>query len=225
MPATSQQADNLTQFPDIKMLNDVNVNRNRIRTYGDGNCLYYSVAIIGFTQGIENITNHFDGECENFLEIHNNVLKIRNELLKLEQDRNTSESIYIAKQRELEPRQKELLRCINIFKRSVINEAAEKKLRLYDENDRQGLTRISVAIEESITNFATNWADLDVIGLLEYVLDIEIFCISRQSQNQYIDLREQQRSFTILPQQQRRKIIIYHSGGLHGHFEATNFVN
>ena len=67
MPATSQQqADNLTQFPDIVRLNDNIVNRNRIRTYGDGNCLYYSVAIIGFTQGIQNIKNYFNGECENF---------------------------------------------------------------------------------------------------------------------------------------------------------------
>ena len=63
MPATSQQqADNLTQFPDIVRLNDNIVNRNRIRTYGDGNCLYYSVAIIGFTQGIQNIKNYFNGE-------------------------------------------------------------------------------------------------------------------------------------------------------------------
>ena len=152
--------------------------------------LYYSVAIIGFTQDIQNIKNHFYGECENFLEIHNDVLKINNELLELQQDRNTSNSTFIAKQQELEPQQKELLRCINKFKTSVIHKAAEKKVGLRDENDIQGLTRISAAIEDSIINFATNWADLDVIGLLEYVLDVEIFCISRESQNQYIDLRE-----------------------------------
>ena len=117
------------------------------------------------------------------------------------------------------------MRCINKFKTSVIHKAAEKKVGLRDENDIQGLTRISADIEDSIINFATNWADLDVIGLLEYVLDVEIFCISRESQNQYIDLRERQRAFKMPNQRPSTKIIIYHSGGTHGHFEATNFTN
>ena len=51
MPATiqQQQANNLTVFPGIDKLNDNIVNSNRIRTYGDGNCLFYSIMIIGFT--------------------------------------------------------------------------------------------------------------------------------------------------------------------------------
>ena len=112
MPATSQQqADNFAQF-DIVRLNDNIVNRNRIRTYGD-ECLYYSVAIIGL-QVIQNIKNYFNGECENF-KIHIDVLKMQNELLELQDNPIASESTYTTKQQELEPIQKELLRCINIF--------------------------------------------------------------------------------------------------------------
>ena len=114
MPATSQQqADNLTQFPDIDKLDDNIVNRNRIRTYGDGNCLFYSIMIIGFTQNIQNIKNYFNGEqCGNLLKIHNNVLKMQNELQQMRRSHRQILQLktFSAKQQEIEETSKPLLK-------------------------------------------------------------------------------------------------------------------
>ena len=142
MPATSQQeqADNLTQFPGIVKLDDNIVNRNRIRTYGDGNCLFYSIMIIGFTQNIQVIKDYFTAEqCGNLLEIHNNVIRQQNQLqqMQISPPNTPTEEQFSAKRREIEETSKPLLKCIKGFKEAVKNFGNENSTQLIQVRMKQ----------------------------------------------------------------------------------------